>query len=184
MAALRSLENMVDLLYGTPSSVRCTLQRALLTLLQDDDLEVRQGAASVVQRGLGLRRPVVQQKAVDLWWKWLEAQLTDNAEKERWEEWLWSTALNEEGIAADLALLQADENASELFVEEPPNIFRNELVDVAHAAEVLAKINSANARTSNVIKELERVSGDGIIEHAWFVREKIRRRLNCLRTIA
>lgn len=180
MAALRGMENMVDVLYGAPSTTRCVLQRTLLTLLQDDDLEIRQGAASVVQRGLGLKRPVVQQKAVELWWAWLEAQLGDAAERARWEEWLWSRALDADGVAADLALLGPEDKATELFVQEPPNIFRNELIDVAHAADVLAKLGARSPKTSEVVEALTRVSGNGIIEADWVVREKARRRVACL----
>lgn len=184
MAALRSLEGLVNVLYGSTSSTRTVLQRALLTLLQDDDLEIRQGAASIVQRGLGLKRPVVQQKAVELWWAWLESQLTDTAERGQWEEWLWVKALDADGVAADFALLRDGDKTTELFVEEPPNIFRNNLIDVQYASGLLARLGAKNPKTAGVIQSFYREYGRGIIEPDWVVREKSRRRLECLSRLA
>lgn len=171
-------------MYGPPSTARTDLQRALLTLIQDDDLEIRQGAASIVQRGLRLKRPIVQQKAVELWWTWLESQVTDAAEREQWEDWLWSKALDAEGVKADLALLHTDGKTKELFVEEPPNIFRNELIDVKYASTLLAKLGAKNPEVAEVIMALGRVSGHGVIEPDWVVREKARRRLEYLLQLA
>lgn len=182
MAALRSLQHLSSTLYGPPSPTRALLQRTLLSLLQDDDVEIRQGAASIVQRGLGLRQPVVQLKAVELWWSWLRGQLQSSA-AEGWEDWLWAKALDKEGIAADLALLRQD-RATELFVAEPPNIFRDELVDAAHAAGVLAETGASSPRVEEVVRQLERVTGDGVIEIDWVVREKARRRLDALRKLS
>lgn len=184
MAALRSLESMVDVLYGSPSSSRTALQRALLALLQDDDLEIRQGAAAIVQRGLRLKRPMVQQKAVELWWSWLESQLVDAAERAQWEEWLWTKALDIDGAESDFALLSAADNTTELFVEEPPNIFRNELIDVKYASALLAKLGAKNPKTADAIQAHDRVYGNGVIEPSWVVREKARRRLECILRLA
>lgn len=130
-----------------------------------------------MQRGLGLKRPVVQQKAVELWWSWLKLQLHDAAELARWEDWLWSKALNEEGVSADLALLRADDKGTELFVEEPPNIFRNELIDVSYAADLLAKLGADKSKATGIVEALQKVSGEGIIDADWVVRERTRRRL-------
>lgn len=69
-----------------------SLQRTLLRLLEDDDQDIRVGASSIVRKGLGLPRPVVQVEAVKLWWMW--AAKDASREPTLWQEWLWATAID------------------------------------------------------------------------------------------
>lgn len=71
-----------------PPATAASLQRSLLRLLEDDDEDIRLSAAQIVCDGLKLDAPVVQSKAVSLWWNWVS---THGATE---KEWLWSTAMD------------------------------------------------------------------------------------------
>ncbi|WVQ75014.1 hypothetical protein IAR50_004622 [Cryptococcus sp. DSM 104548] len=129
------------------------LHQALLRLVQDDDEEIRQGAASVIVGLVGREEGVVQQKAVEIWYVWAEQHLLklsddgDTAQLGQWVSWLHEISTDRQGASHDLAVLGGIANNDVLFEVEPPNIFRDPLVDVAYASRLLS---SLGARRSDV----------------------------------
>lgn len=77
-------------------------------------------------------RSVDQASAVQLWWTWLGCVLEEEEERERWEDWLWGQ------VTGPVESVQA--NGGVLFVDEPPNMFRDPLACAVRAAEVLASL--------------------------------------------
>lgn len=75
-----------------------SLHGMLLRLLQDDDDEIRRLASSVVSRGLGVHRPVVLAKAIEIWWEWLDNLLSSSPAIDGWIEWLWELCVDASGF--------------------------------------------------------------------------------------
>jgi hypothetical protein len=69
-----------------------SLHRIVLRLLQDDDEEIREGAAEIVQRGLKLERGICQAKALELEWNWLATHYRGDA---RVLEWIAEICIDE-----------------------------------------------------------------------------------------
>ncbi|KAL7425015.1 hypothetical protein Q5752_000702 [Cryptotrichosporon argae] len=138
-SALHCLRHIGNHLFdrSIPAPVTAGLQRCLLRLLQDDDEDIRIGAAAIVSAQLGLARPVVQCKAVELWWAWLNELLADPAAREAWEAWLVDRAAPASIESDLLRLLPKNRPSDVLFHVEPSNIFRDDRVDMAHAATLL-----------------------------------------------
>ena len=107
-------------------------------------------------RGLGTARPVVLAKAVEMWWKWLGKYVIGAVGQDEWIEWLWEMFSDLDGFgesssaqawiislircgASDLATIsKSGTDASEvLFEVESPNLFRDSLVNVEHAVNIL-----------------------------------------------
>lgn len=74
------------------------LHQTLLRLLQDDDEDIRRGASEMIAEGLGARRPVVNAKAIDMWWAWLKSYLVDPDVMDEWVDWLWELCIDVEGF--------------------------------------------------------------------------------------
>jgi hypothetical protein len=81
LAGQLALEPLHPFLYPSPStsSSLATLAKAhdiILSLLQDDDEEIRVGAVGLVSEGLKLRREVCQEKALELEWSYISSQIS------------------------------------------------------------------------------------------------------------
>lgn len=135
-SALACLSHLGQYLFtSAPSGARGVLHRALLTLLEDDDVDIRAGAAGIVARGLGLPRPIVPGYAVQLWWEWLGGQQLEP----QWTSWLWDLVVHGEWDVANLTPEPAVPETDVLFVREPSNMWRDPLSSAEHAAAVIRK---------------------------------------------
>lgn len=104
-SALRALDHLTPIMFSKEllaSSSTLMLHQSLLRLLQDDDEEIRQGAAIIVISGLNdgkhCRRPVVQARAVEMWWDWLRSVAHGHGLSGEWQNWLWDLAADESGM--------------------------------------------------------------------------------------
>lgn len=142
-SALGCLSHLGALLFSAPPlEASWLLHRALLALLEDDDVDLRARAADVVARGLGLPRPVVPEYALQLWWDWMSQQ--DLGEEHI--SWLWDLIFKGE-IPRDLRLMTEPTRTAidVLFVEEPPNMWRNPLTSAKYVARILANLKASPA---------------------------------------
>ncbi|WWD20217.1 hypothetical protein CI109_104693 [Kwoniella shandongensis] len=194
-SAFKALEHLTVHLFT--SSASPTLHQALLRLVQDDDEEIRQGAASIIASGLGRKRGVVQSKAVGLWWSWVEDHLLSlsGARREAWLSWLKVLAADRTGVEEDLKTLSGDTGPEVIFEIESSNIFRDPLVDAAYANKLLKRLGvslSTSAHTTSAgdtdegdivgrVKEAMRdvaIQSDlSPIDDAWEARKVLTRRL-------
>ncbi|BEI84050.1 hypothetical protein CcaverHIS002_0406540 [Cutaneotrichosporon cavernicola] len=170
-AALSALTSLAPRLLALPTSPRARLLRALLALLEDDDVDIRSGAAAAMSAALD-RKPVDQYSAVDAWWIWLTAHVRE--EREEWEGWLWK-----------LVLPPGDSNAdTRLFVEEPPNLFRNVVGVAERAASVLAHLGHTEGQVlaRTVVDQIEDRGTYAPIDAGWAAAQVSRRRAAAVRT--
>lgn len=146
--------------------------KSVLILLEDDDLDLRASAAKIMSRAAGKSRAVDQASAVGLWWSWLGQAVTE--EREGWEQWLWDLVIGPEA--------EADTHDDVLFVDEPPNMFRDPLASAARAAEVLASLppreSEGSSRALAVAEKMEKINGVEVspIDAQWAERHVLRRR--------
>jgi hypothetical protein len=164
-------------------------------LLEDDDEDIRITASQIVCDGLKLSCPVVQIKAVSLWWDWVSA----HGAVEGGEEWLWDTALDATKASEsqrELPQLTLDGemdalsvkslSSDKLFLREPPNIFRNSLWDAAFAATALTGVKGdsdgrrkATALLQSITSAVE-ASSPSPIDEAWAARWSLLQRKTLL----
>jgi hypothetical protein len=76
------------------TEVTARIHRLVLRLLQDDDQDIREGAAEIVVEGVGRNRRVCQAKAMDLQWEWISTHFGKDDDTIRWAERI---SLDEEG---------------------------------------------------------------------------------------
>ncbi|CAK9780976.1 hypothetical protein CC85DRAFT_284619 [Cutaneotrichosporon oleaginosum] len=171
-SALSALTSLAPIIFTLPTPVRGRLLRSLLALLEDDDLEIRSGAAAVMSAARG-QKPVDQHSAVDAWWEWVGAHVGE--EREEWEGWLWSLVLPPQQTSAE----------ARLFVEEPPNLFRNAVAVAERAANVLATLGGDSAGRRQALAVVDRIE-DGAayapIDAGWAAAHIRRRRAAAVRT--
>ncbi|KAL1406561.1 hypothetical protein Q8F55_008267 [Vanrija albida] len=193
-SALRCLAHLGPLLFSpppaAPAATLASLHRTLVRLLEDDDHDIRREAAEIVEAGLRLRRPVVLSHAVALWWEWLGQGLgAAEAERAVWDDWLWATVADANQTRAELAALSpSTPNNDVLFLEEPPNMFRNSLDAAAHASRVVASLPATTSAgfvaTSQLEKEVSAALGGARgspIDAAWATRRQLEQRQRLLR---
>ncbi|EIW71615.1 hypothetical protein TREMEDRAFT_27287, partial [Tremella mesenterica DSM 1558] len=138
-----------------PSNVRQKLHQALLRLLQDDDEDIRLASGGIVTFALG-KSPVVHCKAVSMYWDQLESTLL-SVWDEGWERWLLELWTDESGYRNDMDTL-GDTNLRALFEEEPPNLFRDPLVDCMRAGKLLSlNITKLSETGRQKLKEVKRM---------------------------
>ncbi|ORY34822.1 putative death-receptor fusion protein-domain-containing protein [Naematelia encephala] len=164
-SSLRTLEHLSSLLFeptylGSSIAV-LKLHQALLRLLQDDDEGIRLGSAEIIQIGLGTRRPVVQAKALEMWWTWIGNHLGqfDPQVRAIWLDWFWDLAIDEAGFKNDLATLSrpAQHPTDVLFEVEPPNLFRDPLADASFAAFLLRnQAKDISVERQGILEKLDR----------------------------
>ncbi|GMK53867.1 hypothetical protein CspeluHIS016_0104530 [Cutaneotrichosporon spelunceum] len=166
-AALSTLSSLAPRLLSLPTAPRARLLRALLALLEDDDVDIRSGAAAAMSAALG-RKPVDQYSAVEAWWAWLAAHVPD--ERDEWEGWLWELVLPPRENGAD----------ARLFVEEPPNLFRNAVGVAERAAAVLAQLGRGSDSQDAVVDCDDAAYAP--IDAGWAAARVSRRRAAAVRT--
>ncbi|ODO00815.1 hypothetical protein L198_03142 [Cryptococcus wingfieldii CBS 7118] len=182
-AAYKALSYLGPHLASWPSP---KLHQALLRLVQDDDEEIRQGAAAVIVGLAGREEGVVQQKAVEIWYAWAEQHLLkfdgDSAQTGEWVSWLHEVSTDRQGASHDSAVLAGIVNNDILFGVEPPNIFRDPLVDVAYASRLLNAIGIARRSdghdlyTALSLAPEKTVTSLSPIDDAWEARKSAMRR--------
>ncbi|KAK8849592.1 hypothetical protein IAR55_004927 [Kwoniella newhampshirensis] len=140
-SAYKALEHLTAHLFASSTSYHpnICLHQALLRLLQDDDEEIRHGAAGIVTSGLGRNRGVVQSRAVELWWEWVKGYLHKVTEPIRveWLKWISDLAEDRSGLEEDLKVLSGETGAEVIFEVESSNIYRDPLVDLKFANDAL-----------------------------------------------
>jgi hypothetical protein len=116
---------------------------------------------------------VDQYSAVDAWWSWLAANV--EGERQEWEGWLWSLVLPPAQTVGD----------ARLFVEEPPNLFRNAEGVAERAAKVLAGLGGEGEGRRQALAIVDRIE-DGAayapIDAGWATAHVRRRRAAAVRT--
>lgn len=82
------------------SSILLKAHQSVLRLLQDDDEDIRQGAATIVVDGISESRnarPIVQVKAYEMWWAWILKRVSGSYE-DSWIDWLFDLAIDRAGF--------------------------------------------------------------------------------------
>ena len=167
-SAVRAIEHVRKWLYpigGTTSPIDpeslLAFHRLVLRLLQDDDHDVRETVRDLVCRGLALEIPTCLDRVIDLEWQWIGRGIRDGSvETGGALQLLWDRCLDIRGFGeqspflsrtcADLtfseqniaALRPAGHQRDILFEVEPPNQFRDPLIDSYGAAQQLASVDS------------------------------------------
>ena len=190
-----------------PDAVLQMLQQSLLCLLQDDDEDIREGAAEIVSTGLGQPR-CVHERVIDLWWTWARKYVLCRVDATSWV--LWMTALctdivglsqfpsssskgRANGSDIDLKRLQDPSHADVLFEVEPPNLYRNPLDDASRAAGILAAIPvndipevvlvRINELRSSALAALAQARQSSPIDDAWEASRCLKRRVDILNVV-
>lgn len=129
------------------------LHRALDRLLRDDDEALRNGAAEIVRRGLGMSSSVCRDRADELWCDWVATHVAELSSEDAgpWTEWIRDMA--DEGSTHDVpksggeSITQSSPSISPsrpggttLFTIEPANLFRDPEVDAQRARNILEAI--------------------------------------------
>jgi hypothetical protein len=129
--------------------VLCVLHQTLDRLLNDDDEELRDGAADIVRKGLGISSPICRDRADELWCHWTRERLTilSEQDKERWVKWLTSQLAathtqHTHDVPKDgtLQRQQTPQGHNALFTVEPSNLFRDALTHSRRAATILGAL--------------------------------------------
>ncbi|WWC65932.1 uncharacterized protein I303_108554 [Kwoniella dejecticola CBS 10117] len=196
-AALTSLTQLASSLF-TASRVNIDLHKSTLRLMQDDDEEIRAGTSDIIVKGLGHQRGLVHAKTLGMYWDWLEGYIrtlnpglwSTSGDLEGWVEWLRDLSTDKKGLQHDLRVYKQEKNSIEvLFEVEPPNIFRDPLVDLFYSNKLLRDLGLELGSTSisqDAGMELgivgEENDGQGLelspIDDAWEARRTILRRKN------
>lgn len=175
-------------------------------MAQDDDEEIRHGAAGIIVGTLGGEKGVVQQRAVEMWDSWATRFLSSFDRNSdglgQWLTWIsdlaedhkgygeflcnrvWTASLNIP-VEHDIKTLKGGVDSEVLFEVEPSNIFRDPLVDVFYASKLLSNLRLAGLlddRSSHRV--LEHLKLDSVVEglcvspidDAWEARRSLVRR--------
>lgn len=175
-------------------------------MAQDDDEEIRHGAAGIIVGTLGGEKGVVQQRAVEVWYNWATRFLSSFDRNSdglgQWLTWIsdlaedhkgygeflcnrvWTASLNIP-VEHDIKTLKGGVDSEVLFEVEPSNIFRDPLVDVFYASKLLSNLRLAGLlddRSSHRV--LEHLKLDSVVEglcvspidDAWEARRSLVRR--------
>lgn len=175
-------------------------------MAQDDDEEIRHGAAGIIVGTLGGEKGVVQQRAVEMWYSWATRFLSSFDRNSdglgQWLTWIsdlaedhkgygeflcnrvWTASLNIP-VEHDIKTLKGGVDSEVLFEVEPSNIFRDPLVDVFYASKLLSNLRLAGLlddRSSHRV--LEHLKLDSVVEglcvspidDAWEARRSLVRR--------
>lgn len=175
-------------------------------MAQDDDDEIRHGAAGIIVGTLGGEKGVVQQRAVEMWYNWATRFLSSFDRNSdglgQWLTWIsdlaedhkgygeflcnrvWTASLNIP-VEHDIKTLKGGVDSDVLFEVEPSNIFRDPLVDVFYASKLLSNLRLAGLlddRSSHRV--LEHLKLDSVVEglcvspidDAWEARRSLVRR--------
>ncbi|WVO13844.1 hypothetical protein L204_101467 [Cryptococcus depauperatus] len=156
-AAIKALSHLTSHLFRHP---KLELHQALLRLTQDDDEEIRQGAANIITLASDVERRVIQQKAHAMWYDWAVGyllSLTRNSEEWcKWISWLKELSLDQDGYDRDLSILKCESGAEVLFEVEPPNIFRDSFIDASHASKLLSSLKLHEVQHTVTLPELRK----------------------------
>ncbi|EAL20900.1 hypothetical protein CNBE2610 [Cryptococcus deneoformans B-3501A] len=143
-AAYKALTHLTSHLVHLPHP---SFHQTLIRLAQDDDEEIRHGAARIIVGMLGGEKSVVQQRAVEMWYDWATRLLLgfdrDSDELGQWLVWISDLAQDHKGYEHDVKTLKGGVDSEVLFEIEPSNIFRDPLVDVFYASRLLSSLRLA-----------------------------------------
>ena len=212
MRALRPLAKLLfpgsrDSPGPLPDAALQMLQQSLLCLLQDDDEDIREGAAEIVATGLGQPR-CVHERVIDLWWTWARKYVLCGVDATSWVLWMSTLCTDIDGLSQfpsssskdqanssdiDLKRLQDSSHADALFEVEPPNLYRNPLDDASRAADILTAIPvkglpevvlvRANELRSRVLAALAQARQSSPIDDAWEASRCLQRRVDILNVV-
>lgn len=182
-------------------------------MAQDDDEEIRHGAAGIIVGMLGGEKGVVQQRAVEMWYNWATHFLSsfdrNSDELGQWLTWISDLAENHEGygefqgnrvwtaslnilVEHDIKTLKGGVDSEVLFEVEPSNIFRDPLVDVFYASKLLSNLRFAGLLDDRLSHRVpEHLELDSVVEglcvspidDAWEARRSLVRRQEFQRMI-
>lgn len=166
-----------------------SFHQTLIRLAQDDDEEIRHGAAGIIVGMLGGEKGVVQQRAVEMWYKWATRFLLrfdrNSDELGQWLTWISGLAEDHKGYEHDIKTLKGSVDSEVLFEVEPSNIFRDPLVDVFYASKLLSNLRLAGLLGDRLSHRVpEHLELDSVVEglcispidDAWEARRSLVRR--------
>lgn len=175
-------------------------------MAQDDDEEIRHGAAGIIVGMLGGEKGVVQQRAVEMWYNWATRFLLrfdrNSDELGQWLTWISGLAEDHKGygeflcnfvwtaslnilVEHDIKTLKGSVDSEVLFEVEPSNIFRDPLVDVFYASKLLSNLRLAGLLGDRLSHRVpEHLELDSVVEglcispidDAWEARRSLVRR--------
>ncbi|WVO23120.1 uncharacterized protein IAS62_004465 [Cryptococcus decagattii] len=192
-AAYKALTHLTTHLIHLPHS---SFHQTLIRLAQDDDEEIRHGAAGIIVGMLGGEKGVVQQRAVEMWYNWATRFLSscdrDSDGLGQWLTWISDLAKDHEGYDHDIKTLKGGVDSEVLFEVEPSNIFRDPLVDVFYASKLLSNLRLAGLLGDRLSQRApEHLELDSVVEglcvspidDAWEARRSLVRRKEFQRMI-
>lgn len=119
-----------DRLLSQPKSL-LTLHKTVFRLLNDDDADIRAGAAEVAIKALDAALTYCQSSTVTMWQQSVFALILEQLKPEDaapWKEWFIELVIDQEGAKADFKLaFESVPSDKVLFEVEPPNLFRDSL---------------------------------------------------------
>ncbi|KAI8891289.1 hypothetical protein K501DRAFT_235278 [Backusella circina FSU 941] len=126
----------------SPQDARIQVELALIELLQDDDVDVRQDTANIVSGALHLSAPVLYERGVELVYRELVKEQSQS---------LVSILAERMNQQVDLVYLWESETGQRaLFEKENPNIYKEELIDVQWTAMNLSILTKDIPLNTNI----------------------------------
>ncbi|GAB5587982.1 hypothetical protein Unana1_02882 [Umbelopsis nana] len=116
---------------------------AIVQLLQDDDVDVRQDMAAIVSKAIGLQMNVDCEKALEIMYQHMLQNYSDSPSLHQSLKLALCSAYPV-GYALDL-----NDNSKVLFEQESANIYRENLIDAQWAAILLNKLTASSTHSGS-----------------------------------